>query len=79
MRDAAARAGLATRVDVVADAQQTNLGALLSGVVLVGLSANWLVGWWWADPVAGLCIAVLAAAEARRAWSAEALQDTCCA
>lgn len=62
-----------------ADAAQTNLCALLSAVVLVGLGANWLFGWWWADPVAGLMIAALAAAEARRAWRAEALTDTCCA
>jgi len=62
-----------------ADAAQTNLCALLSGVVLVGLGANWLLGWWWADPVAGLAIAVLAAAEARRTWRAESLADTCCA
>jgi len=62
-----------------ADAAQTNLCALLSAVLLVGLSANWLFGWWWADPVAGLGIAVLASAEARRAWRAEALEDTCCA
>lgn len=57
---------------------QTNLCALLSAVVLVGLGANWLLGWWWADPVAGVGIAVLASAEARRAWRAEALEDTCC-
>ena len=61
-----------------ADAAQTNLCALLSGVVLVGLGANWLLGWWWADPVAGLAIAALAAAEARRTWRAESLADTCC-
>lgn len=63
----------------VADAAQTNLCALLSGVVLVGLGANWLLGWWWADPVAALGIAALAAAEARRTWRAESLADTCCA
>ena len=62
-----------------ADAAQTNLCALLSAVVLVGLGANWLLGWWWADPSAGLGIAVLAAAEARRTWRAESLEDTCCA
>jgi divalent metal cation (Fe/Co/Zn/Cd) transporter len=61
-----------------ADAAQTNLCAMLSAVVLVGLAANWLLGWWWADPVAGLCVAALAAAEARRTWRAEALEDTCC-
>jgi divalent metal cation (Fe/Co/Zn/Cd) transporter len=63
----------------VADAAQTNLCALLSGVVLAGLVANWLLGWWWADPIAGLGVAALAAAEARRTWRAEALEDTCCA
>jgi divalent metal cation (Fe/Co/Zn/Cd) transporter len=62
-----------------ADAAQTNLCALLSAVVLVGLGANWLLGWWWADPVAGLGIAALAGAEARRTWRAESLADTCCA
>jgi divalent metal cation (Fe/Co/Zn/Cd) transporter len=61
-----------------ADAAQTNLCALLSAVVLVGLGANWVLGWWWADPVAGLGIAVLAAVEARRTWRAESLADTCC-
>lgn len=61
-----------------ADAAQTNLCALLSAVVLVGLAASWLAGWWWADPVAGLGIAVLAAFEARRTWRAETLDDTCC-
>jgi divalent metal cation (Fe/Co/Zn/Cd) transporter len=62
-----------------ADAAQTNLCALLSAVVLVGLSTNWLFDWWWADPAAGLGIAILAVAGARRAWRAEALEDTCCA
>ena len=61
-----------------ADAAQTNLCALLSAVVLVGLGANWLLGWWWADPLAGLGIAALALAEARRTWRAESLEDTCC-
>jgi divalent metal cation (Fe/Co/Zn/Cd) transporter len=63
----------------VADAKQTNLCALLSGVLLVGLAANALFGWWWADPLAGIGIAVLALVEARRTWTAEALEDTCCA
>jgi divalent metal cation (Fe/Co/Zn/Cd) transporter len=63
----------------VADAKQTNLCALLSGVLLVGLGANAAMGWWWADPVAGLGIATLALAEARRTWHAESLEDTCCA
>jgi divalent metal cation (Fe/Co/Zn/Cd) transporter len=63
----------------VADAKQTNLCALLSAVLLVGLSANAVLGWWWADPLAGLAIAAIALAEARRTWTADALEDTCCA
>ncbi len=63
---------------VVADANQTNLCALLSAVLLVGLAANAMAGWWWADPLAGLGIAALAAMEARRSWRAESLEDTCC-
>lgn len=63
----------------MADANQTSLCALLSAVLLVGLGANALFGWWWADPVAGLGIAALAAAEGRRTWRAESLADTCCA
>ncbi len=63
----------------VADAKQTHLCALLSGVLLVGLGANALLDWWWADPVAGLAIAGIALLEARRTWTAESLEDTCCA
>jgi divalent metal cation (Fe/Co/Zn/Cd) transporter len=63
---------------VVADAKQTNLCALLSGVLLVGLGANLAFGWWWADPVAGLCIAAVASLEAVRTWRADSLADTCC-
>lgn len=60
------------------EARQTSLCAVMSAVLLVGLALNALFGWWWADPVAALGIAGLAAAEARRAWTAESLEDTCC-
>ena len=63
----------------VADAKQTNLCALLSAILLVGLAANAVLGWWWADPLAGVGIAALAVLEARRTWTAESLEDTCCA
>jgi divalent metal cation (Fe/Co/Zn/Cd) transporter len=59
---------------VVADGTQTLLCAYLSGVLLVGLLANWAFGAWWADPVAGLVIAVVAAREGREAWRG----DNCC-
>lgn len=60
------------------EANQTRLCAILSAVLLVGLGLNAALGWWWADPTAGLAIAALAGAEAVRTWRAEALADTCC-
>lgn len=63
----------------VADAKQTNLCALLSAILLIGLAANAFLGWWWADALAGLGIAALALLEARRTWTADSLEDTCCA
>jgi len=60
------------------EANQTNLCAVLSAVLLVGLVANAALGWWWADPLAGLGITVLASAEGVRTWRSEALADTCC-
>jgi divalent metal cation (Fe/Co/Zn/Cd) transporter len=51
----------------------------MSGVLLGGLVLNAAFGWWWADPLAGLAIAAVAAAEAVETWRAEALEDTCCA
>jgi divalent metal cation (Fe/Co/Zn/Cd) transporter len=62
----------------VSEANQTSLCALLSAVLLVGLAANAVLGWWWADPAAGLGIAALAAVEGVRTWRAESLADTCC-
>lgn len=60
------------------EARQTSLCAVMSAVLLVGLGLNALFGWWWADPIAALGIAALAAGEARRAWTADSLEDTCC-
>jgi divalent metal cation (Fe/Co/Zn/Cd) transporter len=62
-----------------AEADQTRLCAYMSAVVLVGLLANSVLGWWWADPVAALGIAALAVIDAGRTWRAESLADTCCA
>lgn len=59
----------------VADSKQTLLCTYLSAVLLVGLLANSLFGWSWADPVAALVIAAAAIREGRAAWKG----DTCCA
>ncbi len=60
------------------EANQTRLCAILSAVLLGGLGLNATLGWWWADPTAGLLIAALASTEAVRTWRADALDDTCC-
>ncbi len=61
-----------------AEAAQTDVCTLLSAALLVGLVANATLGWWWADPVAGLGIAAISAVMAYRTISSDALADTCC-
>jgi divalent metal cation (Fe/Co/Zn/Cd) transporter len=57
-----------------ADSRQTDICAYLSAILLVGLGLNALLGWWWADPVAGLAMVPIIAKE-----GIEALRgDTCC-
>ena len=58
----------------VADSKQTLLCTYLSAVLLVGLGLNSLLGWSWADPLAGLVIAVVAVREGLEAWRG----DNCC-
>lgn len=62
----------------VAEAAQTNVCTMLSAALLVGLVANAALGWWWADPVAGLVIAGVSAWMAVRTFNAESLEHTCC-
>lgn len=57
----------------VADSKQTLICTYLSGAVLAGLVLNSLLGWWWADAVAGLVIAGFAVREGIEAWRG----DTC--
>ena len=56
---------------VVADSKQTLLCTYLSAVLLVGLVLNATLGWGWADPLAGLVIAGVAAREGVQAWHGE--------
>ncbi|RYC05546.1 cation diffusion facilitator family transporter [Nocardioides zhouii] len=56
---------------VVADSTQTLLCTYLSAVLLAGLLLNATLGWHWADPIAGLVIAAVAAKEGRDAWRGE--------
>jgi divalent metal cation (Fe/Co/Zn/Cd) transporter len=57
-----------------ADARQADFCAYLSGIVIVGLVFNLLLGWWWADPVAGLVMVPIIAREAIQGLRG----DPCC-
>jgi divalent metal cation (Fe/Co/Zn/Cd) transporter len=53
------------------ESRQTMLCAYLSAALLVGLLANAVAGWWWADPAVAVLIAAVALSEARSAWQGE--------
>ena len=58
-----------------AETRQTEVCAWLSAILLGGLGLNAALGWWWADPAAGLLMVPLIAKEG---W--EAIRGrTCCA
>jgi divalent metal cation (Fe/Co/Zn/Cd) transporter len=46
-----------------ADSRQTDFCAYLSAILLGGLLLNALLGWWWADPVAGFVMVPIIAKE----------------
>jgi divalent metal cation (Fe/Co/Zn/Cd) transporter len=59
---------------MAADAKQTEFCTYLSAILLGGLLLNAVLGWWWADPVAGLVMVPTIAKE-----GFEGLQGkTCC-
>ena len=45
---------------------------------VLGLGANALLGWWWADPAAAFVIAAVAAREGVESWRGEGCADGCC-
>lgn len=58
-----------------AETRQTEICAWLSAILLAGLGLNAWLGWWWADPLAGLVMVPLIARE-----GVEAVRGrTCCA
>ncbi|HEY0711329.1 MAG TPA: cation transporter [Polyangia bacterium] len=59
-----------------ADSFQTTACWWLSIITLAGVTLNATLGWWWADPVAGLGMTLLLLKEGREAWKGE---DDCCA
>jgi divalent metal cation (Fe/Co/Zn/Cd) transporter len=57
-----------------ADAKQADFCMYLAAIVLGGLALNLWLGWWWADPLAGLIMVPIIA---REGWSS--LQGKVCA
>jgi len=62
----------------VSEGTQNLLCAYLSVALLVGLGANAILGWWWADPLAGLAIAAVAAREGLESWRGRGCAGDCC-
>lgn len=58
-----------------AESRETLVCTYLSAALLLGLGANALLGWWWADPVAAL---VMVAVIAREGWEAFTRKELCC-
>jgi divalent metal cation (Fe/Co/Zn/Cd) transporter len=76
---AAAKRQVATALGssaTASESHQTMLCAYLSAALLVGLLANAVAGWWWADPAVALLIGALALREARDAWRGNSC--SCC-
>jgi divalent metal cation (Fe/Co/Zn/Cd) transporter len=61
----------------VSEASQNMVCAYLSVALLIGLGANALFGWWWADPAAALVISAVALREGLESWRGESCG--CCA
>jgi divalent metal cation (Fe/Co/Zn/Cd) transporter len=56
---------------------QNILCAYLSVAILVGLAANALAGWWWADPLVALLVAVVAVQAGLRTWRGQGCNPAC--
>jgi divalent metal cation (Fe/Co/Zn/Cd) transporter len=62
---------------LTAEARQTDICMYLSALLLVGLAANQWLGWWWADPVAGLAMVPLIVYEGREALAGRTVCADC--
>ena len=60
-----------------ADAKQTDFCMYLAAIVLGGLALNLLLGWWWADPLAGLVMVPIIAREGVTALQGKTCADGC--
>ncbi len=53
---------------LLTEGRVTLVDAYLAAAVLLGLVLNTLLGWWWADPLAGLVIVFYGVKEGHHAW-----------
>jgi divalent metal cation (Fe/Co/Zn/Cd) transporter len=60
-----------------AEARQTSLCAYLSIIALAGVVLNATLGWWWADPVAALCMVPIIVSEGMDGMRANPHDDCC--
>ena len=60
-----------------ADSRQTDFCAYLSAILFGGLVLNAVLGWWWADPVAGLVMVSIIGKEGLDGLKGEACCDQC--
>jgi divalent metal cation (Fe/Co/Zn/Cd) transporter len=60
-----------------ADSRQTDFCAYLSAILLCGLVLNAVLGWWWADPVAGLVMVPIIGNEGVDGLKGKACCDGC--
>ena len=60
-----------------ADSRQTDFCTYLSAILLGGLLLNAVLGWWWADPVAGLVMVPIIAKEGVAGLRGTACCDDC--
>ena len=56
---------------LLTEARVTLIDAALAAAVCIGLVLNALLGWWWADPLAGLVIVYYGIKEGWAAWRGE--------
>lgn len=70
-------AGALSSAALRAEAMQTSLCAYLSAITLGGLVLNASLGWWWADPLAALCMVPIIAKEGVEAVRGDVCSDCC--
>jgi divalent metal cation (Fe/Co/Zn/Cd) transporter len=60
-----------------ADSRQTDFCSYLSAILLAGLLLNAFLGWWWADPLAGLAMVPIIAKEGIDSVKGNACSEGC--